>query len=211
MYKARKKGNARAHRARTKGSVKARGKEFVTTAPRRSRQIAGGAAVYAVGRYSGSARAQQIGYNTVRRGVSSSVGRTTATYHMSKGLKKSRNRQAKDQYYRDIGTSRNRRNAMKLAGAAVAVGAVAYGVKSGNISGSASNGLLELSAHSKKRGAFVSARIDARSKGSVKMNAASRVRKGSIPRSRSAVLDVSRPVSFSDRAKSKARQKGFVI
>lgn len=133
IYKARKKGNAKAHRSRVKGSVKARGKEFVTTAPRRSRQMAAGAAIYSVGRYSGSARAQQVGFEMARKGVSGAKGRTTATYHMSKCLKRSRNRQAKDQYYRQIGTTRAKRNAMKAATVVGIAGAAAVAHRSDRI------------------------------------------------------------------------------
>lgn len=137
-YKSAKKANARAHRARVKGSAKARGKEILTSAPRRSKQLVGGAALYGAGRYMGSARAQSLGLNMAQQGARAGVGRVGATRAMSKGLQRSRNRKAKDQYYREIGTTRARRNALKLAGAAVVAGAGLYAVKNGHI-GAAGN------------------------------------------------------------------------
>ena len=105
-----------------KGSVKARGKEILTTAPRRSKNLVGGTAIYAGGRYMGSARAQSLGLDMARQGVKAGRGRVGATRAMSKGLKRSRNAQAKKEYFRATGKSQARRNAAKLAGV-VAIGA----------------------------------------------------------------------------------------
>ena len=132
-HRSRKKANARAHRARVKGSVKNRGREFVTTAPRRTRQITAGAAAYTLGRSSGSARMQSYGLSMAQRGVKTSAGRTSATVAMSRGLKRSRNRASKDRYLKDIGSSRAKRRAMKLAAGAVVVGATVYALKNKNL------------------------------------------------------------------------------
>lgn len=128
-YRAAKKANAKAHRSRVKGSVKARGKEIVTTAPRRSKNLVGGAALYAGGRYMGSARAQSLGLDMARQGARAGVGRVGATRAMSRGLKRGRNRAAKDEYYKSIGTTRARRNAAKLAAAGIVGAAALYTVK----------------------------------------------------------------------------------
>lgn len=128
-YKAAKKANAKAHRSRVKGSVKARGKEIVTTAPRRSKNLVGGTAIYAGGRYMGSARAQSIGLDMAKAGLRGGAGRVGATRAMSKGLKRSRNAQAKKEYFRATGKSQARRNVAKLAAVGVVGAAVLYGVK----------------------------------------------------------------------------------
>ena len=135
IYKARKKANARGHRARTKGSVKARGTEFFENAPRRSRRMVGGAAVYTYGNLAGSRRAQVHGSQMFVEGFRGATGRSRATYKMSKGLKKSRNRAAKDAYYRDIGTSRKKRNAMKAAAVVGVVATTAVAYKKNNLGG----------------------------------------------------------------------------
>lgn len=132
-YNAAKKKNAAAHRARVKGSVKARGKEILTTAPRRSKNLVGGTAIYAAGRYMGSTKAQSVGLSMGKAGLRGGVGRVGATRAMSKGLMKSQNRKAQDEYYKSIGTSRAKRNAMKIAGAAVVAGAGLYAVKNGHL------------------------------------------------------------------------------
>jgi ribosomal protein L20A (L18A) len=89
--------------------------------------MAGGAAVYTYGNLAGSRRAQSYGSQMFVEGFRGATGRSRATYKMSKGLKKSRNRAAKDAYYRDIGTSRKRRNAMKTAAVVGVVAASAVG------------------------------------------------------------------------------------
>ena len=132
-YRQSKKANAKAHRSRMKGSAKARVRETVTTAPRRSRQMVAGTAVYVFGKQSGSARAQTYGMALAKKGAKASGGRVRATRAMSKGLKKSRNRQAKDRYYREVGTSRSRRNAMKIAGVVGVAAAAGAAYKRGNI------------------------------------------------------------------------------
>lgn len=132
-YRAAKKANSKAHRARVKGSVKARGKEIVTTAPRRSKNLVGGAAMYAGGRYMGSARAQSLGLDMARQGVKAGRGRVGATRAMSKGLKRSRNAQAKKEYFKATGKSQARRNVAKLAAVGVVGAAGLYAVKNGHI------------------------------------------------------------------------------
>lgn len=124
LYKARKKANSRAHKARMRGSRKARVRETFTTMPRRSRDVVAGTAAYGFGRYSGSHSVRSYGLQRAKRGAYGMAGRTSATRAMSKGLKRSRNRKAKDDYYRMTGTSRAKRNAMK-AGATVGVLAAA--------------------------------------------------------------------------------------
>ena len=120
--------------------MKARGKEIVTTAPRRSKNLVGGAALYAGGRYMGSARAQSLGLDMARQGVRGGAGRVGATRAMSKGLKRSRNRAAQDEYYKSIGTTRAKRNAMKLAAAGVVGAAALYTVKKEGVYADASVG-----------------------------------------------------------------------
>lgn len=125
QYKAAKKRNNAAHKARFKGSVKARGREFFDTAPRRSRNIVAGAAQYGAGYAIQSRALQSRGTVNVKRGVSAGAGRVNATRKMSKGLRDSRNRQAKDRYYKSIGTTRARQNAKKAAAAGIAIAGVA--------------------------------------------------------------------------------------
>lgn len=207
-HRSRKKANAKAHRARVKGSAKARGREFVTTSPRRSKDIAIGAAAYTLGRSSGSPRMQSYGLQRAQRGVKSSVGRSTATYKMSKGLKKSRNRRSKDQYLADIGSSRKKRNAMKIAAGAVAVGAVAYGVKIGAIRTESNSGLHAISLRGGGRHAYASANVARARSGIVSFSSSTKIRKSQVPRSRSGTVNVYQQVS---KAKRAANKRGFVI
>ncbi|QNJ55314.1 hypothetical protein SEA_LITTLEFELLA_3 [Gordonia phage LittleFella] len=132
-YKAAKRKNAKAHRSRLTGSVKARGRELARPGNRRTRNIVGGAAAYGVGRSIGSASIQSRGANMMRYGVSANYGRTTATRKMSKGLQKSQNRKARNQYRKAIGstrTTRALRNGIVTAGVA-GLSYAAY--KNGNI------------------------------------------------------------------------------
>lgn len=209
-HKGRKKMNAKAHRARTKGSFKARGREFVTTAPKRSQRIAGGAAIYTMGRASGSARATSYGLSMAQEGVKGAAGRTRATYKMSKGLKKSRNRSSKDKYLSDIGSSRKKRNAMKIAAGVVAVGATAYAVKKGAIHAERGSNYAYVAAGRGVRGGapgFAGA--------GVSRNRGSSVSGKAYVGSKSKAIDLSGALSKTDRIARKTRRKaaerGFVI
>lgn len=125
-YKAAKAQNRRGHQARVKGSVKARGKELRNPAVARTRNVVGGASMYAIGTSIGSNNLKSRGYSKAKYGVQASYGRTTATRKMSKGLQKSRNKTAKRQYQKEIGSTRTTRAVRNGIVAATAVG-LAYG------------------------------------------------------------------------------------
>lgn len=141
-YSGAKRANARAHRARVKGSAKARLYETVDVGSKRGRTITGGVIAAGVGKKIGSQTLQSYGVQTARQGVHTSIGRSRATAAWSKGLKKSRNRQAKERYRKEIGSTRAKRaarNGILLAGTA----GLAYAAyKNGNVEVAAGDGNL---------------------------------------------------------------------
>ena len=152
-YKAAKKRNAANHRARVRGSVKARGREIARPGSRRARNLVGGAVAYGVGRSIGSQRIQSTGAAMVRHGVSANYGRVNATRKMSKGLQRSQNRTAKRRYQKAIGSTRTTRAARNGIVIATTAG-LAYGAyKTGHVrTGKTPKGSYYLSAVAKRRG-----------------------------------------------------------
>lgn len=135
-YKAARKANAAGHRARTKGSVKARARETVKAGvgiKGRGRKTAVGIGQIAAGKALSSHTLAARGRNNVKGGVIESAVRTNQTRNWSKGLQKSRNAQAKAQYRKEIGSTSKSRAKKIAAATGIVAGAAAFAYANGNI------------------------------------------------------------------------------